>query len=125
MQRKFQVAFHVAGTLGADLNIRWQAPSPCTLVHVSAVESSANGGGLNIGTSADVDGFITKYTIGVSNTPVQKEALSDFNGALADSQYPDIADGDILVLQLDYNYADGGSAAASADVTIVLTFVEG
>jgi hypothetical protein len=125
MQRKFAIAFHVAGTLTADLNIRFTVPSDCTLVHVSAVASDANAFGINIGSSADVDGYITKYSAGVSGTPVQKEARSDFDGALASSQFPHIVDGTIVVIQVDFNYNDGGSAAASDDPTIVLTFVEG
>jgi hypothetical protein len=125
MQRKFQTAFHIPGTLAADLNIRWTVPSDCQLIHVSAVASDANAAGLEVGTSADTDGYITKYSIGVSNTPVQKEAITDFDGALAGSQYPHIVDGTIMVLVLDFNYNDGGGAAASDDVTIVLTFLEG
>jgi len=121
----FQVAYHVPGSLSADLNIRWTAPCDCTLLHVSAVGSNAYAAGLIVGTSADPNGYLTTYSIGVSNTPVQKEAITDFSGALSDSQYPRISDGDILVLTLDYDYAAGGSANASADVTIVLTFAPG
>jgi hypothetical protein len=124
-QRVFQVAFHVPGTLGADLNIRWTAPFDCQLLHVSAVNSTNYAAGLNVGTSSDTDGYIAKYSIGTANTPVQKEALTDFDGDLSGSQFPHVADGTILVLELDYNYNGGGSAQASADVTIVLTFAEG
>jgi hypothetical protein len=125
MQRKFVQAFHVPGTLGADLAIVWTVPSDCTLKHVSAVGSNAYGAGLEVGTTGDANGYITKYTIGVSSTPVQKEAESDFDGALANSAYPHITDGTVMKLTLDYNYNGGGSANASADVTIVLTFIEG
>lgn len=125
MQRKFQVAFHIPGTLGANLTIKWTTPSDCQLVHVSAVATDANAAGLEVGSSADPDGYITKYSIGVSSTPVQKELLSDFDGALANSQFPHIVDGTIVALALDYDYNDGGGSAASDNVTIVLTFVEG
>lgn len=125
MQRKFQVAFHIHGTLTADLAIRWTVPSDCTLVHVSAVASDANAAGLEIGSSADDNGYVTKYSIGVSGTPVEKQALTDFDGALALEQYPHILDGTIIVLTLDFNYNDGGAGAASDDVTIILTFLEG
>ncbi len=113
------------GELSANLSIKWTAPSDCTLVHVSAVQSDADAAGLNIGTSADTDGFIEKYSIGVSGTPVEKQALSDFAGALANSQYPRISDGDIIVLELDYDYNAGAGSGAASDVTIVLTFLEG
>jgi hypothetical protein len=122
MNRVFQVPFHVPGTLAANLSIRWTAPFDCQLVHVSAVGSNANDATLAIGTSADTDGFVTAYAIGDSGTPAEKEALTDFDGALAGSQFPHISDGDILVLTLDY---DGAAGTAADDVTIVLTFTEG
>ena len=37
MLRKFSHAYHVPGTLSADLDIRFTVPSDCTLVHISAV----------------------------------------------------------------------------------------
>ena len=125
MQRKWTQAFHVPATLTADLAIVWTVPSDCTLVHVSAVASDANAAGLEVGTTTDDDAYIKKYSIGVSGTPVQKEATTDFDGATADSEYPHILDGTVMKLTLDFNYNDGGAGAASDDVTIILTFVEG
>lgn len=127
-QQLVVVPVHLTGTLGGDLNWRWQVPFAATLLHVSAVASGANGAGLEIGESSDTDGYIAKYTIGVSNTPVEKGGAGykgDFAGALADSQYPHIDPGDILTLTLDHDYNGGGSATDSADVTIVLTFAVG
>lgn len=120
MQRKFTMAFHVPGTLSADLSIVFTAPSPCQLVHVSSVGS--NSGLLTIGTTTDPDGYIASHSIGDSDVPVEKEALTDFDGALADSQYPHIADGDIVQAVLDH---DGASGTATDDFTLVLTFLEG
>ncbi len=122
MQRKFSHAFHIPGTLAADIAIRFTVPSDCTLVHVSAVAGNDSDATLAIGSSADTDGYLTATAIGDSNTPVEKETLSDFDGALADSQYPHITDGTIVVLTLDH---DGDSGTAAQNVTIVLTFVEG
>jgi hypothetical protein len=122
MNRVYQTAFHIPGTLTANINIRWCAPFDCQLVHVQAVGSNANDATLAVGSSADTDGYITAFAIGDSNTPVEKEALADFDGALADSQYPHISDGTIVVLTLDY---DGAAGTAAQDVTIVLTFTEG
>jgi hypothetical protein len=127
MHRKFVQAFHVPGTLAADVNIRWTVPSDCQLVHVSAVCSDANPFGINIGTSADTDGFLTKQSSGYSNTPAEFDR-DDFAGALltyAGDEYPRFSDGDIIVIEVDYNYNGGGSGAACDDATIVLTFQEG
>lgn len=125
MQRKFQVAFHVPGTLTADLDVRWTVPSDCTMVHASAVCTDAEAAGLEIGNSDADAAYVTKFSIGVSGTPVEKESLADFDGSVALGQRPHILDGTIIVLTLDYNYNGGSSALASDNVTIVLTFVEG
>lgn len=122
MQRKFSHAFHIPGTLAANVTITFTVPSDCQLVHVSAVSSNDSDATLMIGTSADTNGYITAGVIGDSGTPVQKEALTDFDGALASNQFPHIVDGTIVVATLDF---DGASGTAADDVTIVLTFLEG
>jgi hypothetical protein len=122
-RQKFTHAWHVPGTLGADLDIRFTAPSNCTLVHVSAVGSNAYAAGLTIGTSDSAAEFMAKSSIGVSGTPVEF-GFDDF-ATYASKAYPRIEDGDIVIFALDYNYNNGGSANASADVTIVATFLEG
>jgi hypothetical protein len=118
------VPVHLTGTLGGDVNWRWQVPVGLTLLHVSAVGSNAQAAALTVGESTDPDGYLASYSIGVSNTPVEKGGAgykSDFAGALADSQFPHIDPGDILTVTLDHDA--GGSD--SADVTIVLTFAVG
>ena len=122
MNRVFQQSYHIPGTLSADINIRFTVPFDCQLVHVSSVASNDSDATLAVGSSADTDGYITAGVIGDSNTPVEKEALTDFAGALAVNQYPHITDGTIVVLTLDY---DGATGTAAQDVTIVLTFTEG
>ena len=124
MQRKFVHTIHVAGAAAADLNIRWYVPSDCSLVHVSAVASNDSDATINLGTSADVDGFLEACVIGDSATPVEKE-LADFDGDLltnAGKEYPTLTDGDIFVIQVDF---DGDEGTAGEDITIVLTFQEG
>lgn len=124
MLRKFTHAFHIPGTLGADLNIRLTVPSNCQITHVSAVASNNSDATLAMGTSADTNGFLAAIAIGDSNTPTEFD-LDDFDGALltnAGEENPALDDGDILVLILDH---DGASGTAAADVTIVLTFTEG
>jgi hypothetical protein len=120
----FQVAFHVTGTLTADLNIRWTAPCDLTLLHVSAVASDANAFGINVGDSDDTDEYLTKSSAGVSGTPVEFDGddFVDTAGATHTKYYPRIAAGTVVVIEVDYNYNGGGAGAASDDPTIVLTF---
>ena len=120
MNRVFQVAFHVPGALGADLSINWTAPFDCQLIHVSAVNSTAYAAGLEIGDSSDADEYLTKSNIGVSGTPVEFDG-DDFVDSAGNSHnryFPHIADGTVICIDLDFNYNGGGSAQASADVTI-------
>ena len=122
MNRVFQQAYHIPGTLAANIAIKFTVPFDCQLVHVSAVASNDSDATMIVGTSADDNGYITAGVIGDSGVPVEKEAITDFAGALADSQYPHIVDGTIVTVDLDY---DGASGTAAANVTIVLTFTEG
>ena len=48
-QRVFQQAYHIPGTLSANINIRFTAPFDCTLLHVSAVASNDSDATLIIG----------------------------------------------------------------------------
>ena len=124
MKRKFTVVFHVPGTLTADLDIKFTAPSDCTLVHVSAVGSNANDATITIGDSADPDEYLTSAAIGDSGTPVEFDG-SDFvdtDGNTHDCYYPRIVDGTIVAIALVYGDVLG---TAVADFTLVLTFVEG
>ena len=124
MMRKWTTAFHVPGTLSANLNIRFTVPSDCTLVHVSAVASNDSDATLALGSSADTDGYLTATAIGDSGTPAEFER-ADFDGALlsdAGNEFPRLAAGTVLVLTLDH---DGASGTAAQNVTLVLTFVEG
>ena len=117
MQRKFTHAFHIPGTLGADLAIVFTAPSDCQLIHSSAVASNDSDATLKIGTTSDDDAYLEAGVIGDSSVPVEK-GRTDFIG----DQFPRISDGDVVKLTLDH---DGGAGTAAADVTIVLTFLEG
>ncbi len=118
--QKFTVAFHVPGTLTADLAIKFTAPANCQLIHASAVGSNTYKAGLSLGTSTGATDYMAKKSIGSSGTP-QEFARADFVGA----QFPRITDGVIVAAALDYDYNNGGAANASADVTLVLTFLEG
>ena len=117
MQRKFTHAFHVPGTLGADLAIIFTAPSDCQLVHASAVASNNSDATLKLGTTSAAEAYLEDCVIGDTNVPVEKER-ADF----VDTQFPRLSDGDVFLATLDY---DGGSGTAANDFTLVLTFVEG
>ena len=127
MQRVFQQAFHIPGTLAANVSIKYTAPCDCTLLHVSAVGSNSNSGLLTIGDSSDADEYLTSSSIGDSGTPAEFDGddFVDTSGITHTRYYPRISDGTIVVITVDYNYNGGGSASASADVTLVLTFAKG
>jgi hypothetical protein len=114
---QFAVAFHVPGTLAADLNIRFTAPKACQLIHVSAVGSNSNNGIIDIGPSTDTDAYVDGADIGDSNVPAEYDQ-DDFEG----DEFPHIAAGTIICITLDHD-GDGGTAAQN--FTVVLTFTEG
>ena len=124
MNRVFQQAFHISGTLSANVSIKYTAPCDCTLLHVSAVASNDSDATLTIGDSADADEYLKSTTIGDSGTPSEFDGdnFVDTSGNTHTLYYPRIADGTVVVITLDYD-GDGGTAAD--DFTIVLTFAEG
>jgi hypothetical protein len=123
-QRIFQQAYHIPGTLAANVSIKFTAPFDCTLLHVSAVGSNANDGLITIGDSADADEYLTSSSIGDSGTPAEFDGndFVDTAGASHARYYPRIADGTIVAIALDY---DGAGGTATDDFTLVLTFAEG
>jgi hypothetical protein len=125
MQRVFTVPFYIAGTLGGDWAASFQFPFDVQMIAVSACVSDANAAGIEVGTSADADAYITKFSSGVSGTPVEKKAITDFNGATASSQFPHITAGTVIKLTVDHDYNGGGAGADSDDLCVVLTFTEG
>jgi hypothetical protein len=114
---KFALSFHVPGTLAANVSMYWTAQADCQLIHVSANGSNANNGLLDIGPSADTDGYLDGVSVGDSNTPAEF-GLADFVNAA----YPHIVKGTVVALSLDY---DGAGGTATHDFTVVLTFTEG
>lgn len=122
--QRFTIAFHVPGTLSANLNIRWTAPTDSTLLHVSAVASNDSDALLTIGDSSDADEYLVSAVIGDSAVPVETagDTFVDTAGDTHARYYPRIADGTVVVIALDYD-GDGGTAAN--DFTIVLTLAEG
>ena len=124
MQRVFEVAFHIPGTLSADLDIKWTAPFDCQLIHVSAVASNDSDALITVGDSADADEYVVSSVIGDSGVPAEfdHDDFVDTAGVAHSRYYPRIVDGTIVAIALDH---DGDGGTASADVTIVLTLTEG
>jgi hypothetical protein len=113
----FAHSFHIPGTLTANLNIRFTVPKDCQLLHVSASNSAATNGTFILGTSADDDAYLTTSDVGDSNVP-NEFSKANFVG----TEYPHILDGVIFVVTIDY---DGAAGTAAANLTLVLTFLEG
>ena len=112
-----QVAFHIPGTLSANLTLVWTAYRDLTLLHVSAVQSNAGAATVMIGTTSDTDAYMAETAAGQSKVPVEMDQ-DDF----IDDEHPHIPAGTVIEITVDYN-GDGGTAAD--DLTIVLTFSEG
>ena len=124
MNRTIQQAYHIPGTLSANIAIKFTAHTNMSLIHVSAVASNDSDATLAIGNGDDADGYLAACVIGDSGVPVETE-LADFDGALltdAGKEYPRIEDGDVVQIDLDF---DGAAGTAAADVSLVLTFTEG
>ena len=121
---KFSKAFHIPGTLSANITIIFEVSAPCSLTHISAVSTAASDTLLIVGTSVDTNGFLESTVIGVSSTPKEFK-LADFDGALltdVGKEYPRLAKGDIFVATIDY---DGAAGTAADDLTLVFEFSEG
>jgi hypothetical protein len=127
MQRKFTMAFHILGAMGANADIKFTVPSDCSLVHVSGVQSDADAAGIEIGNSDDADEYLTKKSLGVSGTPNEWDGddFVDSDGNTHTRYYPHITDGTVVTIAIDYDYNGGSGSGDASDVTVVLTFVEG
>ncbi len=124
MQRVFQQAYHIAGTLAANITIVFTSPMDCTLLHVSAVASNASSATFTVGDTTDVDEYLTASDVGDSDVPAEYDGndFVDTAGVSHNRYYPRISDGTIVKIAVDY---DGASGTAANDLTIVLTFAEG
>ena len=119
MNRVFQQAWFVPGTLAANHTINFTAPFDMQLVHASLSNTSANAGTLKIGTAADDDAYLAAENFGVSSTPAEVSTFAGFDGATAGSQYPHIPDGTNVLLTITDH------ASHMANAAVVLTFTEG
>ena len=64
MNRTFQQAYHIPGTLTANIAIKFTAHTNLSLIHVSAVASNDSDATLAIGNGDDADGYLAACVIG-------------------------------------------------------------
>lgn len=114
---KIQVAFHIPGTLAANIAIAYKTPFPMTLEHVSAVSSNDSDATLAIGNTTTAGAYLVACVIGDTLVPVESG-----KAAFVGTEYPHIPKGTVMKLDLDF---DGAAGTAAANVTIILTFSEG
>lgn len=116
-----QIPIIIPGTLAANHTFTFTTYRDMSLVHVSAVNSSANAGKVKVGTSADDDGYLTDQDVGVSATPAEYD-MDDFDGALlteAGKEHPHVTDGTIFSITITDH------ASHMANVFVLLTFAAG
>lgn len=109
---------HIPGTLAANITPIFTAPCDMTLVSVQAVGTNANDATLSVGTTSSAAAYLAAFAIGDSSVPVQKALRSDFVGG----EFPNITKGTVVQYTLDF---DGAGGTAAANVTIVVTYLEG
>lgn len=109
---RFLVPVHGDGTLTANITQHITLPCPATLVHVSALATTAAVGKIDIGSDADPDAYLDDKTFGASNVPAVF-GRADFVGA----EYPHFAAGDVIKITVTHN------SMISPDA--ILTFLEG
>jgi len=114
MQRMFTQTIYLGPALAANHTVIFKAPVDMQLVRVSAVNTTANAGKLDIGSSADDDAYLDNQDFGVSSTPVEY-AQSAFVGG----QYPHIPAGTAVKISITDH------ASHMAGVTVLLSFTEG
>lgn len=115
MDRVFTITFNLGPALAANHTFNFVCPFGMQLIHVSACNSTADAGTLDIGSASDADAYLDALAFGVSGTPAEA-GLTDFVG----DQYPHFADGDIISVLIT-DHAD----ANMANVSVILTFTEG
>ncbi len=122
MIREFNITIHVPGTMSADLDIRWNVPDNCQLLHVSACTSTDDAASLTIGDETTAALHLAAWVFGAgANTVAERGDASAFAN-FATGQYPRISDGDTIVIAVDH---DGDGGTSGADLTLVLRFAEG
>ena len=114
MQRVFQQVINLGPTLAANHTASFKMPFDAQLLHVSACNSTANAGKLDIGSDSDADAYLDNQDFGVSGAPAEYER-TDFVG----DQFPHVSDGAIVKVTITDH------ASHMANVCVALTWTEG
>lgn len=123
MIRKYAVEFHVPGTLTQDLDIRFNVPDNCQLLHISGVTSNDAATTIDVGDETNAALHVNDMDIGSGANEVHELANVQMYSEFELGQWPRIADGDTVVITVDW---DGDSSGdAGQNTTLVLTFAEG
>jgi len=115
MQPVYSHTIFLGPTLAANHTVVFTMPFAATLVAVSHVNSTANAGKIDIGTTSDADAYLDDQSVGVSDTPVVESAMSDFVG----SQFPHIPKDTVVKVTITDH------ASHMANVAVVMWFAEG
>ena len=115
MQPIFAHTLFLGPALAANHTYIFKAPFDMQLVHVSAVNTSANAGTLKLGTTSDDDAYLAATNFGVSSAPAEVAAYSAFIGG----QFPHVPKGTLFMATITDH------ASHMAGVSVVLTFSEG
>ena len=115
MQPVYSHTIFLGPTLAANHTAVFTMPFAATLVAVSHVNSTANAGKIDIGTTSDADAYLDDQSVGVSDTPVVESAMSDFVG----SQFPHIPKDTVVKVTITDH------ASHMANVAVVMWFAEG
>jgi hypothetical protein len=114
MQNMFTQTIYLGPTLAANHTVIFKAPCDLQLVRVSAVNTTANAGKLDIGHSSDDDAYLDNQDFGVSSTPVEYG-----QSAFVGGQYPHILAGTVVKITITDHVSH------MAGVTVLLTFTAG
>jgi hypothetical protein len=113
----FTQTYYLPGTLAANVDIRFKPAINCKLIHVSACGSNTNNAVMVIGSDSDNDAYLTAVDVGDGNVPSEFDR-DDF----VNTQYPRLSKSGVVSVLVDY---DGAGGTAVANLSLVLTFLEG
>jgi hypothetical protein len=113
----FTLSYYLHGTIGTNIDIRFKPAINCKLFHVSCCGSNTNNAVMVIGDDSDNDCYLTAVDVGDGNVPSEFDRDDFLN-----SQYPIFSKGSVVSVFVDH---DGAAGVSVANLSIVLTLLEG